>query len=253
MIEALDAFAVRAKLTGSNTAMGRFMTQLFGSKKEPWVETSGADQTQITGSSPDEDIDNDEKTHVVDDKVPRAAPSPLAAPAPRDPNPSAGRGSGPIQAIPQQADAAAWQEDPRLVARIPRSPALPFEQRTPPQGHDKLVAATLAGTGMAQQPQSQQRSSSPQPQELARLGSEPSGDPGASSLVADDKLGWSTGIKPVMRPDGSATRLNTGLPIDYKIRSNRGWIILVVLMALGVALGVGIVMQEDETPAGSTP
>ena len=37
MAEALDAFAVREKLTGSATAMGRYMVQLFGSKKEPWV------------------------------------------------------------------------------------------------------------------------------------------------------------------------------------------------------------------------
>jgi hypothetical protein len=48
MIEALDAFAVRAKLTGSNTAMGRFMVQLFGSKREPWVEGAGGDRTQVT-------------------------------------------------------------------------------------------------------------------------------------------------------------------------------------------------------------
>ncbi|HET9621977.1 MAG TPA: protein kinase, partial [Kofleriaceae bacterium] len=42
MIEALDAFTVRAKLTGTNTAMGRFMVQLFGTKKEPWIEAPAA-------------------------------------------------------------------------------------------------------------------------------------------------------------------------------------------------------------------
>jgi serine/threonine protein kinase len=49
MIEALDAFTVRAKLTGSNTAMGRFMVQLFGSRKEPWVEV--APEPEITGET----------------------------------------------------------------------------------------------------------------------------------------------------------------------------------------------------------
>jgi serine/threonine-protein kinase len=60
LIEALDAFGMRAKLTGSNTALGRYMTQLFGSKKEPWVEgVAPGDKTEIS-----EEIDND-KTHVV--------------------------------------------------------------------------------------------------------------------------------------------------------------------------------------------
>ena len=63
MIEALDAFTVRAKLTGSNTAMGRFMTQLFGAKKEPWVEQLASDRTEISDHPVDE-TDN-EKTMVV--------------------------------------------------------------------------------------------------------------------------------------------------------------------------------------------
>src|SRR5258706_6289608 len=66
MIEALEAFAVRAKLTGSNMAMGRFMTQLFGSKKEPWVENSQADRTEI--SETQEDGEDNEKTFVVEER-----------------------------------------------------------------------------------------------------------------------------------------------------------------------------------------
>jgi serine/threonine protein kinase len=38
MLEALDAFMSRARLSASPTALGRFMTQLFGAKREPWVE-----------------------------------------------------------------------------------------------------------------------------------------------------------------------------------------------------------------------
>jgi eukaryotic-like serine/threonine-protein kinase len=62
LIEALDAFTVRAKLTGSNTAMGRFMLQLFGTKKEPWVDEAvqNADQTVVTPGVPDDDDDDDE-------------------------------------------------------------------------------------------------------------------------------------------------------------------------------------------------
>ena len=51
--EALDAFAVRAKLTGSNTALTRFMAQLFGSRPEPWVDPArptelASDRTEIS-------------------------------------------------------------------------------------------------------------------------------------------------------------------------------------------------------------
>ena len=53
--EALDGFAMRAKLTGSNTALSRFMTQLFGTKREPWVDGPReelGDKTEI--SDPDD-------------------------------------------------------------------------------------------------------------------------------------------------------------------------------------------------------
>jgi serine/threonine-protein kinase len=67
MIEALDAFVVRAKLTGSNTAMGRFMVQLFGSKREPWVEGGGGERTEITEPGNDPDAEN-EKTHLLEER-----------------------------------------------------------------------------------------------------------------------------------------------------------------------------------------
>src|SRR5258707_582209 len=100
LIEALDAFAVRAKVTGSNTAMGRFMVQLFGAKKEPWVvDPSSPERTQIT--EPRDDADNEEKTHVVDDRDRQRPTTPSGA---RTPEPA--------------ADAAAWQgSDPRQNSR----------------------------------------------------------------------------------------------------------------------------------------
>ncbi|MBK7536042.1 MAG: protein kinase [Myxococcales bacterium] len=52
LIEALDAFTQRAKLTCTNTAMARFMVQLFGEPREPW-ETLPADSRRALSSSPD--------------------------------------------------------------------------------------------------------------------------------------------------------------------------------------------------------
>src|SRR5690606_12961801 len=71
MIEALDAFAVRAKLTGSNTAMSRFMVQLFGQKREPWVDAARVDErTQISNPADLHDPEMDEKTLLVEGRQP---------------------------------------------------------------------------------------------------------------------------------------------------------------------------------------
>ena len=229
MNEALDAFAVRAKLTASNTAMGRFMAQLFGTKKEPWVQgaENNPDKTEISdGEHGEEEVDNDEKTMVVEDK---------RAPSPNIPNPSAKRVSAQVAA--QSVETAAWQEaDPRQSGRAPR-PGLPFEGRTPPHGSDKSVQQTMAGTGAPQRP------SSPRPPELVRQDSEPISQVGAQPLI-DDKLGWQTGVKPLIRQEGGATRMETNAA-DYKIKSNRGWIILLVLMALAIAAGFIIAAQSN--------
>src|SRR5262245_54787728 len=70
LIEALDAFTVRAKLTGSNTAMGRFMLQLFGTKKEPWIDPTvqTADHTLVTPAELDDYEDDNDETLVVSNK-----------------------------------------------------------------------------------------------------------------------------------------------------------------------------------------
>jgi len=230
MIEALDAFAVRAKLTGSNTAMGRFMVQLFGSKKEPWVEGAAAaavpERTLENESEHDED--NDEKTSVVDDRDRRPSSPPVAQNIP--PNPSARRTPPSVTAqLQPAADAAAWQEgDARRPA--PR----PFESRTPPGGNDQLNT-TLAGTGV---PRS--RPSQPEIPQL-RLGSEPISEPGARPLV-DSGLGYKASPTAATLPNpGTSTRA----PEDYRIRSYRGWVLLVFLMALGVVAGIAIAMSTS--------
>ena len=107
LIEALDAFTVRAKLTGSNTAMGRFMVQLFGSRKEPWVEGARVgEKTEVS----DLDTDN-EKTNVVQPShdMLRMATAPGAGVSARAP-----------------ADASAWNAQDQRGAR-----ALPSNRQTP--------------------------------------------------------------------------------------------------------------------------
>jgi serine/threonine-protein kinase len=111
LIEALDAFAVREKLTGTNTSMGRFMVQLFGTKKEPWVGGGGNEPTAIGGATvePEDEHEHENDTDLERTIVsePRASASGVATavgvahrvPAPASVPP------------PLQADAAAWGED----------------------------------------------------------------------------------------------------------------------------------------------
>ncbi|MDQ3365561.1 MAG: serine/threonine protein kinase [Myxococcota bacterium] len=109
LLEALDAFAVRSKLTGSNTAMSRFMVQLFGAKKEPWVE--GASQSHERTEVSEGDVDN-EKTNVMEPR--------------------------------HQAALERMVTAPLHSARARPTPPKSYDR--PPSAHDDEGAATLTGT-----------------------------------------------------------------------------------------------------------
>jgi serine/threonine protein kinase len=242
MTEALDAFAVRAKVTGSSTAMGRFMAQLFGAKKEPWVDQG--EQTQLSmGVSPEHDDSENEKTIAVDDRdrpsergvtanehppprrvataqPPQPQPQPQPQPEPR-PMPARPMPAQPMSSSGVPSDPSAWQEQ-RPASR----PAASFESRTPV-------------------PQATAR------HDLARLGSEPVSEPGARPLI-DEKLGWTTGVTPLQH-DGSATRLQTSAAGDHRIRSQRGWIFLIVLMLAGLGAGIAVAVHQHQAARTAPP
>jgi serine/threonine-protein kinase len=218
MIEALDAFAVRAKLTGSNTAMGRFMGQLFGSKREPWVDGGGSDRTQVSDPS-DADPDNDEKTLLVE----RGQQLPNVHRAPTATTPGVGRSSGSTPAMPTSGVAAAeWQLDSHQGRQPTPRPALPFESRTPANG--------LSGPGPG----------------MERMGSpsslRPETEPGSKPLV-DEKMGWQTGQSPLYAPapDGSAT--TRFQDTNVRVVTSRGWILFVILMLAGLVAGIAIALH----------
>jgi eukaryotic-like serine/threonine-protein kinase len=85
MLEALDAFALRAKLIGSATGLGRFLVQLFGARREPEGEVAlGIQHARITDERPDTEQENTRAINLrqTRDQI-RTAPSvdPIAAPA----------------------------------------------------------------------------------------------------------------------------------------------------------------------------
>jgi eukaryotic-like serine/threonine-protein kinase len=137
LIEALDAFTVRAKLTGSNTAMGRFMTQLFGTKKEPWLETAvpgdapdpgePGDHTVVTPSELDDYEDENDETLVLSSRqdVQRALDD-LNLSTPRAP------GAPPHAGTETAGRPVAEPSKRPTLRRAIERPSLPFATPSPP-------------------------------------------------------------------------------------------------------------------------
>ena len=214
LIEALDAFAVRAKLTGSNTALGRFMTQLFGAKKEPWADGARSDKTEIEA-----DTDN-EKTTLRD---PRGTPGQ----PPGDPQRVSGEHEtlrdAPLIALAKatkpvtdEADAAAWQAQDPI-----------HQQRQ----NARSARATLDLTP-----------GSPEPSEQSLIPTDELSEAGAQPLVTDPKLGWETNPanRRVHPHEGSGARLQSD-PAIPQTRSNKIWWLLALFLVLG-AIGFAVAL-----------
>jgi serine/threonine-protein kinase len=172
LIEALDAFTVRAKLTGSNTAMGRFMLQLFGTKKEPWIDATAqsSDHTLVTPAELDDYEDDNDETLVVSSRQevqralayfnnapPGAHPAAAAPPASLPQLHTMQPAPTPTRLVPdtdtgaRSAGEAARRMPPR---RSENRPSLPFANpsaATPPQPTPPQPAA-LPSMGVPGQP-----------------------------------------------------------------------------------------------------
>jgi serine/threonine protein kinase len=238
LIEALDAFAVRAKLTGSNTAMGRFMTQLFGSKKEPWVG-GGGDNTEISVEPSGEHDSDNEKTSVVS---PRDLPPELRAeienasarrPQRADTSPTADEG-------PQAADA--WQHNDSTYQARSQARQQPHHHASEPINP---ATKTMPGAG----PQMMMAPQMPPPVYPANnpplIPSQEISEVGARPLVDDPKLGWSTNpANQLQNPSGGSTRLSSDVSQDnVRIKSNTGWILLAVFLLLGTAGAIAAIVH----------
>jgi len=254
LIEALDAFAVRAKLTGSNTAMGRFMTQLFGSKKEPWVDHSqGGEKTEISieggDAEPETDTDNEKTSLVAQYEVPAEARRPHSATRPGSPvgTPSPGSpGTLPMPTVRQapDSDAAAWQaadstHQQRQSARFQAPRPAPFQAQSGPPAPQGTPSPEPYGNpppGRVQTPQ--------QPVALL-LQQDDLSNVGAKPLVDDPKLGWSPSVGNRLqdrpRGDVSSTRMPSEIA-DYRIRSNTGWILIAIFLVVGIGGAIAAIM-----------
>jgi hypothetical protein len=238
MIEALDAFAQRAKLVGSNTAMGRFMVQLFGSKKEPWVEGSAphGERTEITDEHAADESDDEKTTLIEEDQRDelRAAPRPLGQPdTSRAPtSPISSRRTGGEAAW---NDAMPTQRQTPTPTPMPPPPAAVGPAPVPVSGKHQ-IKATLAGN-----PPPRTYSQPPVAMPANRLGSEHS-QPGAP--VMPPQLAAS-GPRPKVASHPPHASVREQSLSDVKLRNYRSWVLVLVLILAGIAAGVAIAMNAD--------
>ncbi|MGE0549342.1 MAG: serine/threonine-protein kinase [Kofleriaceae bacterium] len=187
LIEALDAFAVRAKLTGSNTAMGRFMVQLFGTKKEPWVDHGHPEKTEVSvAASTDPD---DEKTSVLEN---RAMPDEMI----REPSPGM---QGGVHDAPTAAYETLDANDPKLID------APTVSGRPPTHPDPGALKRTLPGPAPA-----------PLPNPPPTFPVMAPGDLIARPRADDPRLGW---VDPNDVPKPPV------VPENFKVTANNAWLV----------------------------
>ena len=255
LIDALDAFTVRAKLTGSNTAMGRFMLQLFGTKKEPWIESTatGGEQTLVTPLDLDDYEDDNDETLVVTsrpdiqralDQVDATMRARAVASTPGAPVPvaQAAAASAPIVIpAPAASEVAGWPspEPPKRPSarRSAERPSLPFAVPSlidTERAADSPLAVTHVGLTPPVHPQAHRTGP------RAIVASEGTS---AQSLGADAIHAWEAADP--MRSTGTSIPIQqSSPPIDYKIRSNKTWFAFLILLALITVVVVAFILTS---------
>jgi serine/threonine-protein kinase len=269
LIEALDAFTVRAKLTGTNTAMGRFMLQLFGTKKEPWIDAQvqSTDQTLVTPAELDDYEDDNDETLVMGHReaVQRVLaelnvavrPPPAAPPVAADPSarsaamPERSRRPSLPFASPSGADRQPPNFAATLVGSVPVTPeaappippmAIPPVMAPPmPMPPVTMPPATIPPMAMPM-PAGPSAPVPLAPSGLPTLGTDDISQVGAQPLVSDPRLGWNTSVQLSAPTDGSATRLASE-QVDVRIQSNTRWVILAILLGLVVVAMLILIIE----------
>jgi serine/threonine-protein kinase len=282
LIEALDAFTVRAKLTCSNTAMARFMTQLFGAKKEPWVDGAAAEDGGLLPAYGDDD-DEEQQTALIEAKVPKdtlrgygdrgdgaSDPAGTEVLRPRAATTSERPVARIKETLPQALVASARSTGALPSAAGPRtSGVLPtagprmagvLPGTLPGTGGPMAAAATGAGISGGFAAATSPARGGGEPDDPLEIPVEPgpqlppadpplppvSNNTGAQSLITDDKLGWEThsnvAVQP-LPPDPSGTALDaTGGVVKHGSR-RRWWVIAGVVWVIVAGVLVLIALQ----------
>jgi serine/threonine-protein kinase len=246
LIDALDAFTVRAKLSGSNTAMGRFMLQLFGTKKEPWIDTpvQGSDPTVVTPVEMDDDDDGKETDIVAnrhDIQRSLAGPNVVAAYS------SAAVTLAPQPSRPRAVTPAPQPSRPRAVTPAPQ-PSRPRAVTSAPQSQLAVSPAPASPTQSVEAEPSGRAVSEPSTHPSTRFSAELSSQPYLSldtdrtppppPIVNDTTTANPALAATLIAPDrGGHTRLPSDSD-EFRIQANAKWVVLSIVLVLGIAAGV---------------
>ena len=275
LLEALDAFAVREKLTGSNTALGRYMAQLFGSKKEPWVAGAGGEHTDVSAPIMDPADHGDPGDHADpgDPGDPGAADAGAGDPgdpaggsyaeeetdnaltvvvAPRITASRLATAVGGTDAPRPIADPASWMGEgaahsPRRSSQRPVAvddgvadpgPVVP-RRLTPPAAMPRVVP-TAGASPLRPAPEAEPAPLMAGVEDVSHLGAQP--------LFDDPRLGWDTssGDREVGPPQ-QAYPAGTRLPSEgsaYRLGSNTWWLVLALMIILGVSAAVVVLAMQ---------
>ncbi|HEY0191815.1 MAG TPA: protein kinase [Kofleriaceae bacterium] len=282
MIEALDAFAVRAQLTGSNTAMSRFMTQLFGVRKEPWIEQAtqaalaSADMTVVTTAEPmelgpdggpggepaDEPDDGDEnendETLILSNKqdvqhaLDQLVPSPRRAAEPRPSLPFAVPGQDRTPPPQHYTPPPMLHHTPRPMLQpqpMPQPHHTPPPMLQPPPQHTPPPQYTPPP--VLQHPHSHSHTPPPMLVPVAPPGAQtapsfPAAIPHASHAHGSTIIGTMAPMQPppVPQPPPPPLQYPRAQADDpsIQLRSNKPWIALGVVAVLLVVIVIAIVV-----------
>jgi serine/threonine-protein kinase len=254
MLEALDAFMVRAKLSGSPSAMARFMTQLFGTKREPWVELSGdrARTSEVHGGDRTDVTDDDGvATAVVD-----VRPDELDTSSGSTPRLDAAQ-TQPTRALGNttlKPDQVAWVP-PRPVAPAPADESRPDVAAWQADSSEQV---TRRGGPTARAGDSRPPGRTPAP-ELVGPGAVPAPRPSAPNLPAPPSRPSAPSFAtPVAPPPMSPADAPTSLDAIPELRPNRAamWIVIAVLVGV-VAIVAGTIvlglLNDDKSAPAPAP
>ncbi len=275
LVEALDAFTVRAKLTGTSTAMGRFMSQLFGEKREPWAMASPSERTEIsveveTGDHRGRTSSDDEKTTLLEPQI-EIIPGELLRPTPRPPaattTPMPTTLTMPTLTMPTNTltmptDTLTMPTTTTLTTTTLTMPTatMPAARRTPTPAAMRVSEwtheATLTPMPPPLTPPVRMTLPAPAPAPtslpmplpvaaplpLGETGDGAGAHPGADPPVTEPRLEWQTGVgdRAVGIDAGGAIRMPIDLA-DYRIRSSPRWTIVVVVLVMVTAGIIAII------------
>ncbi|MEZ4365957.1 MAG: serine/threonine-protein kinase [Kofleriaceae bacterium] len=244
MLEALDAFMVRARLAASPTALGRYMTQLFGAKREPWVERSKnsvapplADTGEATEISVAKDLDEPPAMEPPHERTALLTDAGLAA-ANEPASDTRGRLGADTAGPPQ--DQITVENPMGRAIRPPGAPAaapMPMAARPParapqppptrPAGPD--VAAWAAPDGG----EPARRVSGPLPA-LGATGMTP--PPGALAATGTAPGAGRLPTPPPVPPASLAPPM-LPTPTSYAIKPSRSGLVVAILVTLSAVIG----------------